>query len=278
MKLFLTIICCLAIPLIAPGADQDHPGKKKKGEAQGQQQQQKPQQQQVRQLKTGRMGKHGGDGAGQMNAGQPDHPRGLKTKHRDQPGGNLAGDQNHLKKGQGKNRPDGQAKLARKEKFQTKHFELKKEHKADIASAKFLNGRRIEGAERWHGQKYVVFQNYHCEWHDHFWWTEHYPRVVLVFGGWYYWNQGYWFPAWGYDPGQSYYAYDGPIYAHQDLSPDQVVANVQSALQEQGYYTGEVDGLLGPLTRAALADYQRDQGLATTAAVDEPTLDSLGLT
>jgi peptidoglycan hydrolase-like protein with peptidoglycan-binding domain len=38
---------------------------------------------------------------------------------------------------------------------------------------------------------------------------------------------------------------------------------------------GEVDGLLGPLTREALAAYQADQGLTTTAAIDEPTLDSL---
>jgi peptidoglycan hydrolase-like protein with peptidoglycan-binding domain len=57
-----------------------------------------------------------------------------------------------------------------------------------------------------------------------------------------------------------------------------VIANVQETLQAQGYYQGEVDGLLGPLTRAALADYQRDHGLYTTAAIDEPTLASLGLT
>jgi len=38
-----------------------------------------------------------------------------------------------------------------------------------------------------------------------------------------------------------------------------------------------VDGLLGPLTREALAAYQADQGLTTTAAIDEPTLDSLGM-
>jgi peptidoglycan hydrolase-like protein with peptidoglycan-binding domain len=44
-----------------------------------------------------------------------------------------------------------------------------------------------------------------------------------------------------------------------------------------GYYTGEVDGLLGPLTREALAAYQADNGLAATAAIDQPTLDSLGL-
>jgi len=52
---------------------------------------------------------------------------------------------------------------------------------------------------------------------------------------------------------------------------------VQAELQQMGYYRGEVDGLLGPLTREALTAYQADQGLATTAAIDEPTLDSLGL-
>jgi peptidoglycan hydrolase-like protein with peptidoglycan-binding domain len=44
-----------------------------------------------------------------------------------------------------------------------------------------------------------------------------------------------------------------------------------------GYYKGEVDGLLGPLTRQALTSYQEEQGLAPTAAIDEPTLDALGM-
>jgi peptidoglycan hydrolase-like protein with peptidoglycan-binding domain len=101
--------------------------------------------------------------------------------------------------------------------------------------------------------------------------------VILISGGYYYWNQGFWFPAWGYDSAYSYYPYDGPIYAYNDLPPDQVIANVQASLQAQGYYEGEVDGLLGPLTRAGLANYQRDHGLYTTAAIDEPTLSSLGM-
>jgi peptidoglycan hydrolase-like protein with peptidoglycan-binding domain len=58
---------------------------------------------------------------------------------------------------------------------------------------------------------------------------------------------------------------------------DQVIADVQALLQQVGYYKPEVDGLLGPLTREALAAYQADQGLTTTAAIDEPTLDSLGM-
>jgi len=35
--------------------------------------------------------------------------------------------------------------------------------------------------------------------------------------------------------------------------------------------------LLGPLTREALANYQRDQGLYATETIDQPTLESLGL-
>ena len=77
---------------------------------------------------------------------------------------------------------------------------------------------------------------------------------------------------------QEYYAYDAPIYAGQRaLPPDKVIANVQAVLQEMGYYKGEVDGLLGPLTRAALTGYQTDKGMTVTAVIDEPTLNSLGM-
>ena len=102
--------------------------------------------------------------------------------------------------------------------------------------------------------------------------------MELIGGGYYYWNNGYWYPAWGYNPSAEYYAYDGPIYVGQRAEPpDRVIADVQAELQQMGYYQGEVDGLLGPLTRQALTDYQADQGLTTTAVIDEPTLNSLGL-
>jgi Putative peptidoglycan binding domain len=133
----------------------------------------------------------------------------------------------------------------------------------------------IQGSQNWKGSKYVVFRNYTPMWHDRIWWGSHHSRIVLIGGGWYYWNAGWWYPAWGYEPTATF-VYDGPIYGYNDLDPGQVVANVQTALQEQGYYHDEVDGLLGPLTRAALADYQRDHGLYTTAAIDQPTLESLG--
>jgi peptidoglycan hydrolase-like protein with peptidoglycan-binding domain len=64
---------------------------------------------------------------------------------------------------------------------------------------------------------------------------------------------------------------------HRAEPPDRVIADVQAELQEMGYYRGEVDGLLGPLTREALRGYQADQGLMATAVIDEPTLNSLGM-
>jgi Putative peptidoglycan binding domain len=143
-------------------------------------------------------------------------------------------------------------------------------------TVKFKQNRRIQGSDGWVDPNYEVFRNYRSEWHDRDWWRSHYSRVAFGIGGWYYWNGGYWFPAWGYDP-NAHFAYDGPIYAYHGSPPDQVIADVQEALQKQGYYQGEVDGLLGPPTRAALADYQRDQSLYTTSAIDSPTLQSLGM-
>jgi len=140
----------------------------------------------------------------------------------------------------------------------------------------FKQGAHIQGSQHWTGASYTVFRTYTPVWHDQIWWHSHFDRVVFVFGGWYFWNAGYWYPAWGYDP-YAYYFYDGPIYAYNDLPPDQVIANVQASLQQQGYYQGEVDGLLGPLTRAAIARYQQDHGLYITSAIDEPTLSSLGM-
>jgi hypothetical protein len=138
--------------------------------------------------------------------------------------------------------------------------------------------RRIEGSEHWQGRQYEVFRSYHPEWHDQGWYHSHFNRVELIGGGYYYWNNGYWYPAWGYNPSAQYYAYDGPIYVGQHAEPpDKVIADVQAVLQQMGYYKGEVDGLLGPMTREALAAYQADQGLTQTAAIDEPTLDALGM-
>ena len=118
--------------------------------------------------------------------------------------------------------------------------------------------------------------NWH-EWHNRDWWKQHCNTVVFVTGGYYFLNASYWYPAYGYDPLNSYYDYDGPIYTYGNLLPDQVIANVQAALQDEGYYFAAITGSLSVDTRAALVNFQRDYGLIVTGAIDEPTVEALGL-
>jgi hypothetical protein len=118
---------------------------------------------------------------------------------------------------------------------------------------------------------------YHRESHPAVWYTTRYPRIVVSRRHHYFYNQGYWYPALGYASAAVSYPYYGPIYAYNDLPPDQVVVNVQSELQNRGYYGGPIDGDLGSGTQSALAMFQEDSGLEITSTVDEPTLEALGL-
>ena len=163
--------------------------------------------------------------------------------------------------------------------IKTQHANFRAQPKPQqVPAVTFNQNYRIQGSDQWQGQHYEVFRSYHPERHDEGWYRSRYSRVELIGGGYYFFNAGYWYPAWGYSPQAEYYAYDGPIYVGQRAEPpDKVIADVQAVLQEMGYYTGEVDGLLGPLTREALTAYQADQGLTATAAIDQPTLDSLGM-
>ena len=115
------------------------------------------------------------------------------------------------------------------------------------------------------------------DWHNRDWWRQHCNNIVFVTGGYYFLDASYWYPAYGYDPLNNYYDYDGPIYTYSNLLPDEVIANVQAALQGAGYYFGSVTGSLSVETRAALANFQREQGLIVTGAIDEPTVEALGL-
>src|ERR1043166_9912737 len=162
--------------------------------------------------------------------------------------------------------------------IQPRHLNFHAIPSATIVGVTYNQDFRIRGANDWKGPQYDVYRAYQPQWHDRVWWNANHKNVVLIGGGWYYWNNGYWYPAWGYDNSAAYYPYDGPIYVGKSAKPfDQIVAEVQSILQEQGYYHGEVDGLVGPLTQEALAAYQSNAGLEQTAAVDQPTLESLGI-
>ncbi|MDQ2713010.1 MAG: peptidoglycan-binding protein [Acidobacteriota bacterium] len=55
------------------------------------------------------------------------------------------------------------------------------------------------------------------------------------------------------------------------------VKNVQQALKDKGFDPGEVDGVNGPTTRAALKKYQASQSLTADGRIGPKTLDSLGV-
>jgi hypothetical protein len=294
MRTFLTLTCCFGLALFAGGAQQQQnnsPSPKKKGGGNAPQQQQVVTPQAGKKFKTGPAG---GPHYNAQNFQQPNTVGGYKPgnkankkwqgpitgQNQTNVSGNVSTNAANTKfnktkfQGNAANATGGGGAM----KFQKQHFNLQTNKVVNkYKTVNFNQNYKIAGAYKWKGPKYAVFVNYHPLWQPQWWWTSHYNHIVFIYGGWYYWNANYWYPAWGYAPDSVYY-FDGPIYASSpEDDPAQVVANVQSALQQQGYYQGEIDGVLGPQTRAALAEYQSAQGLEPTGAVDEPTLETLGM-
>ena len=56
-----------------------------------------------------------------------------------------------------------------------------------------------------------------------------------------------------------------------------MVIRVQAALMRRGFYDGDIDGLLGPKTRAALQAFQQTEGIPQTGRMDIATLTRLGI-
>jgi peptidoglycan hydrolase-like protein with peptidoglycan-binding domain len=59
------------------------------------------------------------------------------------------------------------------------------------------------------------------------------------------------------------------------LDPANTVTGIQQRLANLGYDPGPIDGILGPETRAALANFQLDYGLPRTGQPDEDTIKAL---
>jgi len=79
-----------------------------------------------------------------------------------------------------------------------------------------------------------------------------------------------------YDDGQQQEETSPTYYYNSSAqSTDSDVASAQERLSRQGYYRGEIDGVLGPSTQRAIARYQRDTGLRETGTLTSETLRSL---
>jgi peptidoglycan hydrolase-like protein with peptidoglycan-binding domain len=62
----------------------------------------------------------------------------------------------------------------------------------------------------------------------------------------------------------------------QALSHDDI-NKVQQSLSDKGFYHGNIDGLIGPLTRQAIGEYQKSQNLPVTKQLDAETAGKLGV-
>jgi len=66
------------------------------------------------------------------------------------------------------------------------------------------------------------------------------------------------------------------VLCESNLSPD-IIRQIQTALIEQGFNTGGVDGVIGGQTREAVAQFQKDRDIAEGGLTYE-TLAALGIT
>jgi hypothetical protein len=167
------------------------------------------------------------------------------------------------------------------------------------------NGNRGLNAGREH-----IFARRSAGWHsdwdrnrDH-WWHGHCCRFVN--GSWFIFELGFypWWWSYGYPYSypydyypynyypSDYYSYrydsgayegdDGEYYGRgaynsTDQYTDRTVGAVQTQLAKEGYYRGEIDGVIGPETRRAIVSFQSDHGLRVTGSLTRETLSTLGL-
>jgi hypothetical protein len=73
--------------------------------------------------------------------------------------------------------------------------------------------------------------------------------------------------AFGVNPSEA-----NPALEHQDN-----IKKIQVILLDKGYYNGQVDGMIGPLTREGIRQYQRSENLTVTGRLDAETAVKLGV-
>lgn len=141
---------------------------------------------------------------------------------------------------------------------------------------------------------------------DH-WWHGH--RCHFFNGSWvifdigfspYWWGYPYDY-YYGYPYGYGYYPYgynygygynDSGVYDNQpaydqsydqsysggyDQSANSSVAAAQDKLAQEGFYRGQIDGVLGPETRHAIVRFQSSRGLRVNGELTSETLGAMGL-
>jgi Putative peptidoglycan binding domain len=105
---------------------------------------------------------------------------------------------------------------------------------------------------------------HHGYWYHNHWYGGFYPGFAF-----YPFDYGYGYYPYGYYPGYYDNGYSGSDYREAS-------AHIQQALAQMGYYSGPIDGQIGPSTLEAVRLFQHDRGLVVTGQLDGPTLQALG--
>jgi hypothetical protein len=71
--------------------------------------------------------------------------------------------------------------------------------------------------------------------------------------------------------------YTDKVYTRYAVMSSPTTADVQRELARLGYYHGSIDGLYGPMSRAAICQYQESNGMRATGAIDDRLLRTLGI-
>jgi hypothetical protein len=88
------------------------------------------------------------------------------------------------------------------------------------------------------------------------------------------WDWGYPYYPYAYDGYDGYYSDSGPNDAGRDSRLSSPRA-VQASLAWRGFYSGRIDGVVGPETRSAIRSFQSHQGLPMTGQIDGRLIDAL---
>jgi len=140
------------------------------------------------------------------------------------------------------------------------------------ADARHFSRPSGEVSRNWDRRQMHTWNNHRYRWYNNNW--------VLFDSGF-----GYGYPYYygGYAPYDDY-DYDSAPYdnsaaalPYEYSTTDSLASSVQEELVRKGYNPGAVDGVIGPQTRNAIAQFQSDHHLRVTGQIDRSLLGAMGL-
>jgi len=111
--------------------------------------------------------------------------------------------------------------------------------------------------------------HYYCPPSGHYYRSHYYPYYSSY--------PFYAAPYYGYYSGPAFGVTINTSPSYHREGADDLAIDVQRALRHNGYYHGDIDGDIGPGTRAAIRQYQYEHHLEVTGRIDRSLLHSLDL-